>query len=85
MDNKINWEEFQLFDETSYRKKVDEINPGNRDMMLWNNSTELKIKIINLFENWVFILRSSHFTNYDDYLIQIQKTIQLINSNLENK
>tara|TARA_B100000900_G_C20452838_1_gene663886 strand:- start:7 stop:792 length:786 start_codon:yes stop_codon:yes gene_type:complete len=78
-----NWEEFQLFDDTLYRKKVDEINPSNRDMMLWDNSNELKIKIINLFENWVFILRSSHFTNYDDYLIQIEKTIQLINSTLE--
>ena len=52
-------------------------------MMLWNNSTDLKIKIMNLFENYVFILRSSHFTNYDDYLNQIKKTIQLINPTLE--
>ena len=79
-----NWEDFQLFDEILYRKKVDEINPSNRNMMLWDNSNDLKIKIINLFENWVFILRSSHFTTYDDYSNQIKKTIQLINSNLEH-
>jgi len=79
-----NWEDFQLYDEILYRKKVDEINPSNRNMMLWDNSNDLKIKIINLFENWVFILRSSHFTTYDDYGNQIKKTIQLINSNLEH-
>ena len=51
--------------------------------MFWNNSTGLKIKIINLFENYVFILRSSHYTHYDDYIDQIKKTILLIESTLE--
>tara|TARA_B100001250_G_scaffold413594_1_gene448249 strand:+ start:1574 stop:2359 length:786 start_codon:yes stop_codon:yes gene_type:complete len=77
------WEAFSKDFWVTYDKRVDEINPSNRDMMFWNNSNDLKIKIINLFENYVFILRSSHFTNYDDYLDQIKKTIQLINSTLE--
>ena len=77
------WEKFTKDFWILYGDKVDEINPSNRDMMFWNNSTDLKIKIMNLFENYVFILRSSHFTNYDDYLNQIKKTIQLINSTLK--
>ena len=77
------WEDFSRDFWTSYDKRVDEINPSNKNMMFWNNSIELKIKIINLFENYVFILRSSHYTHYDDYIDQIKKTILLIESTLE--
>ena len=77
------WEDFSRDFWTSYDKRVDEINPTNKNMMFWNNSIDLKIKIINLFENYVFILRSSHYTHYDDYIDQIKKTILLIESTLE--
>jgi len=56
-----------------------EENPGNeKDFMFWEDDEFLKRKIINLFENYVFILRSSFVVVYDEYLYQINKTIELI-------
>jgi len=56
-----------------------EENPDNeKDFMFWEDDEFLKRKIINLFENYVFILRSSFVVVYDEYLYQINKTIELI-------
>jgi hypothetical protein len=56
-----------------------EENPDNKkDFMFWEDDEFLKRKIINLFENYVFILRSSFVVVYDEYLNQINKTIELI-------
>jgi len=49
-----------------------------REYMFWEKDKNLEKKIINLFENYVFILRSSFGVVYDEYLNQIDKTIQLI-------
>jgi len=56
-----------------------EENPDNKkDFMFWEDDEFLKRKIINLFENYVFILRSSFVVVYDEYLNQINKTIEMI-------
>jgi len=45
-----------------------EENPDNKkDFMFWEDDEFLKRKIINLFENYVFILRSSFVVVYDEY------------------
>ena len=49
-----------------------------REYMFWEKDKNLEKKIMNLFENYVFILRSSFGVVYDEYLNQIEKTIVLI-------
>jgi len=46
--------------------------------MFWEEDKSFEKKIINLFENYVFILRSSFGVNYDEYINQVKKTISLI-------
>lgn len=54
-------------------------NPNNtREYMFWEEDKSFEKKIINLFENYVFILRSSFGVNYDEYINQVKKTISLI-------
>ncbi|MDA9843288.1 hypothetical protein N9C47_00360 [Flavobacteriaceae bacterium] len=54
-------------------------NPNNtREYMFWEEDKIFEKKIINLFENYVFILRSSFGVNYDEYINQVKKTISLI-------
>jgi hypothetical protein len=54
-------------------------NPNNtREYMFWEEDKSIEKKIINLFENYVFILRSSFGVNYDEYINQVKKTISLI-------
>ena len=64
-------------------QKLSKVNLENTNYMLWDNSIDLKIKIINLFENYVFILRSSYAVTYAEYLGEINNTIKIIDSNLE--
>ena len=64
-------------------QKLSKVNLENTNYMLWDNSIDLKIKIINLFENYVFILRSSYAITYAEYLGEINNTIKIIDSNLE--
>ena len=72
---------WKSFDEAS--QKLSEVNVENTNYLLWENSIDLKIKIINLFENYVFILRSSYLVTYAGYLGEINKTIKIIDSNLK--
>lgn len=58
-----------------------EIDPTyQKDYMFWGEDENLERQIINLFENYVFILRSSFLVVYDDYLNEINKTIEIIES-----
>lgn len=57
---------------------IEENSDNEKDFMFWEDDEFLKRKIINLFENYVFILRSSFVVVYDEYLNQINKTIELI-------
>ena len=75
-----NWESFDHANE-----KLAKVNPSSKDLMFWVDNTELKKTIINLFENYVFILRSSYGVNYDEYLHEINNTIQIIESHLETE
>jgi len=49
-----------------------------KEYMFWEEDKNLEKKIINLFENYVFILRSSFGVSYDEYINQVNKTIALI-------
>lgn len=58
-----------------------ELDPTNKkDYMFWGEDENLDRKVINLFENYVFILRSSFLVVYDEYLNEINKTIDIIES-----
>lgn len=59
-------------------KLLKEDTDKEREYMFWEKDKNLEKKIINLFENYVFILRSSFGVVYDEYLNQIEKTILLI-------
>tara|TARA_A100001015_G_scaffold303181_1_gene392451 strand:- start:743 stop:1435 length:693 start_codon:yes stop_codon:yes gene_type:complete len=75
-----NWESFYHANE-----KLAKVNPSSKDLMFWVDNTELKKTIINLFENYVFILRASYGANYDEYLHEINDTIQIIELHLETE
>ena len=75
-----NWESFYHANE-----KLAKVNPSSKDLMFWVDNTELKKTIINLFENYVFILRASYGVNYDEYLHEINDTIQIIELHLETE
>ena len=47
-------------------------------MLFWDNDHQLLQEITNLFENYIFILRSSFVTNYDMYIEEMEKTIKMI-------
>jgi hypothetical protein len=51
---------------------------NTKEYMFWEEDKNLEKRIINLFENYVFILRSSFFVSYDEYINQVNKTIALI-------
>lgn len=68
-----NWDSY----ENSINLMKEDANK-EREYMFWEKDKNLEKKIINLFENYVFILRSSFGVVYDEYLNQIDKTIQLI-------
>ena len=51
--------------------------------MLWNKDNKEKKELINLFENYVFILRSSYVVSFDSYLSELNNTIELIEDNIE--
>lgn len=68
-----NWDSY----ENSINLQKQDANK-EREYMFWEKDKNLEKKIINLFENYVFILRSSFGVVYDEYLNQIDKTIQLI-------
>lgn len=64
-------------------KNIKRVNPSGKDLMLWDNDIKKKKELINLFENYVFILRSSYVTSFDTYLNELNNTIELIEDNLE--
>jgi hypothetical protein len=68
-----NWDSF----ENSINLLKEDTNK-EREYMFWEKDKNLEKKIMNLFENYVFILRSSFGVVYDEYLNQIEKTIVLI-------
>lgn len=68
-----NWDSFE-----NSILSIEENLSNEKDFMFWEDDEFLKRKIINLFENYVFILRSSFVVVYDEYLNQINKTIELI-------
>lgn len=68
-----NWDSFE-----NSILSIEENSDNEKDFMFWEDDEFLKRKIINLFENYVFILRSSFVVVYDEYLNQINKTIELI-------
>jgi hypothetical protein len=68
-----NWDSY----ENSINLMQEDANK-EKEYMFWEKDKNLEKKIINLFENYVFILRSSFGVVYDEYLNQIDKTIQLI-------
>jgi len=49
-----------------------------KEYMFWEEDKNLEKKIIKLFANYVFILRSSFGVSYDEYINQVNKTIALI-------
>lgn len=51
---------------------------NTKEYMFWEEDKNLEKRIINLFENYVFILRSSFGVSYDEYINQVNKTIALI-------
>ncbi|MEK9613534.1 MAG: hypothetical protein VW080_06375 [Flavobacteriaceae bacterium] len=53
-------------------------NPTEKNMLFWDNDHQLLQEITNLFENYIFILRSSFVTNYDMYIEEMEKTIKMI-------
>jgi hypothetical protein len=68
-----NWDSFE-----NSILSIEENSDNEKDFMFWEDDKFLKRKIVNLFENYVFILRSSFVVVYDEYLNQINKTIELI-------
>ena len=70
-----NWQSFPEANEN-----LVEVNPKEQRMMLWKHSDALAERVMNLFENYVFILRSSHVVNYDEYIEEMQHTIEIIDN-----
>ena len=63
-------------------KNILKLNPSQKDLMFWKNDPNLQSKLINLFENYVFILRSSYVVNFEAYLTEVKKTITTIEDNI---
>ena len=68
-----NWQSFPEANENLIK-----VNPDEQRMMLWKHSDDLAERVMNLFENYVFILRSSYVVNYDEYIEEMQHTIDMI-------
>ena len=68
-----NWQSFPEANEN-----LVQVNPEEQRMMLWKHSDDLAERVMNLFENYVFILRSSYVVNYDEYIGEMQHTIDMI-------
>jgi len=68
-----NWQSFPEANEN-----LVQVNPEEQRMMLWKHSDDLAERVMNLFENYVFILRSSYVVNYDEYIEEMQHTIDMI-------
>lgn len=62
--------------------KIESINTKEADYMFWENNPDLQQKIINLFENYLFIIRGSYNSNFDDYINEINDMILLIENKL---
>ena len=77
--NKNSMGEYQLA-----LKNIKTVNPSGQDLMLWNKDNKKKKELINLFENYVFILRSSYVVSFDSYLNELNNTIELIEDNIED-
>lgn len=58
------------------------LNPSQKNLMFWKNDPSLQNKLINLLENYVFILRSSYVVNFDAYLTEVRRTISTIEDNI---
>ena len=65
-------------------KNIKTVNPSGHHLMLWNDDNKKKKELINLFENYVFILRSSYVVSFDSYLSELNNTIDLIEDNIED-
>ena len=68
----------------TFENSLEEINKNpniKNEYMFWEKDKNLEKQIINLFENYVFILRSSFVVDYDEYINQVNKTIALIETN----
>jgi len=68
----------------TFENSLEEINKKpniKNEYMFWEKDKNLEKQIINLFENYVFILRSSFVVDYDEYINQVNKTIALIETN----
>ena len=76
--NKNSMGEYQLA-----LKNIKTVNPSGQHLMLWNEDNKKKKELINLFENYVFILRSSYVVSFDSYLSELNNTIDLIEDNIE--
>ncbi len=63
-------------------KNILKLNPSQKDLMFWKKDPNLQSKLINLFENYVFILRSSYVVNFEAYLTEVKKTITTIEDNI---
>lgn len=61
------------------------LNPSQKDLMFWEKDINLQNKLINLFENYVFILRSSYVVNFGAYLGEVRKTIKTIEENINEQ
>ena len=61
------------------------LNPSQKDLMFWKKDINLQNKLINLFENYVFILRSSYVVNFGAYLGEVRKTIKTIEENINEQ
>ncbi len=60
----------------TFENSLEEINKNpniKNEYMFWEKDKNLEKQIINLFENYVFILRSSFVVDYDEYINQVNK------------